>query len=160
MFELTPKFTTFSFWFFFFVLYVTGSGHKLIVFFSSFVFYYFHSHHLNAFLLVSLNSSSVCLFFAEFLHIFSHTWCTYTHSTAWPRTQLIDCIVHGLMHFSGLYQFIDVVKCGEHGRLVGIFGIGALFIHIMAILSILSVSCGTHILEESQYLHVVACRFS
>lgn len=63
--------------------------------------------------------------------------------------------IHGLLHISGLYQFIDVIECGEHGRLLGISRNGTFFINIMAVLSILSCSRRTHILEESQNLNVI-----
>lgn len=63
--------------------------------------------------------------------------------------------IHGLLHISGLYQFIDVIVCGEHSRLLGISKTGTFFIYIMAALSILSFTRRTHVLEESQYLNVI-----
>lgn len=68
---------------------------------------------------------------------------------------LVCRFIHGLLHISGLYQFIDVIECGEHSRLLGIGETGAFFINIMAILSILSCSRRSHILEESQNLNVI-----
>lgn len=65
--------------------------------------------------------------------------------------------IHGLLHISGLYQFIDVIECGEHSRLFGIGETGTFFIYIMAILSILSITGGTHIFKESQYLNIIGC---
>lgn len=112
------------------------------------------------------------------IRLFSHTWCTlHTHrmlmwrckhnSFRWwsfcvvnvAAAQLIyRCwcgFIHGLLHISGLYQFIDVIECGEHSRLLGISKTGTFFINIMAVLSILSCSRRSHILEESQNLNVI-----
>lgn len=100
--------------------------------------------------------------FVLFLFFLVTLWCTVQHMQAHTCVcpigyrRLIDWVfIHGLLHFSGLYQFINVVVCGEHSRLLGIVETGAFFIHIMAVLSVLSVSRRTHILEETQYLHIV-----
>lgn len=115
------------------------------------------------------------------IRLFSHTWCAHiashrahTHRILMWRckhslfrwwsfcfvnaAQLIYrlCVsIHGLLHISGLYQFIDVIECGEHSRLLGISKTGTFFINIMAALSILSASRSTHVFKESQYLHVI-----
>lgn len=114
----------------------------------------------------------------SFVHLFSHSLmhpntyitmhiiharnCAHcTDASVGKWISLIDWafFIHGLLHFSGLYQFIDVVVCGEHSRLLGIGETGAFFMSIMAVLSVLTVSSCTHILEETQYLHIIRCWF-
>lgn len=75
---------------------------------------------------------------------------------------IVRCVrrfARGLLHISGVHQFIDIIECGEHSRLF-VIGIGTQFVYIMAILSILSIPCGTHVFEESQYLNIIGCRLS
>lgn len=116
--------------------------------------------------IVSLN----CFFrFGNFIvvddisHTLMHHMHTHTHTITVAAIGIdwliASVIIHGLLHFSGLYQFIDVIECGEHSRLIGIGETGTFFINIMAALSILSVSCSTHIFKESQYLNVIRCWF-
>lgn len=81
------------------------------------------------------------------------------------RRLVVDCLIGSLamavqLEFPSLDQLVDIVVRGEHRRLLWIFETGALFVRLLTALSILAVSSGSHVLEESQNLHVVRRRLS